>query len=792
MGEIQSAILRSKDGAPGLDGIRSTLFKHLDLHHLSHLEKILNAIWNSGFIPPILKQSVLIPIHKPGKPRYSPTAYRPIALTSHLCKILERIINDRLVYHIRNKNLLFKHQFGFIKGYSSLDHLVGLETDIVDGFNQGKHTTAVFLDIEKAFDTVKPKIILDTLAEWNIGGKMYRFIKSFLSERTFRVKANHTFSPIFPQTNGVPQGSCISPTLFLIAINSIDRVIPSSLHLRLFADDIVLYHSDKDHKSSETLLQRSIISLTSWAKNNGWTLSPVKSTCVHFCKKRNCPRISTLSLADCPIPSKEQHKFLGLIFDSRLSWLPHIKSLRDRCAVDTQMLRYLSNSQWGAHRDTLLNIYRAVVRSKLEYGSQCFISAPQSYLKRLDPVQNTAIRWALGAFHTSPIESLLCEAEIAPLASRRELLLLKYANSVYFRRNLSHYRKFFPSPKPTSTPRQTHKDSRSKFHEIQSRVSLVLPPIKEVRTNTPPWLYPAISIDFSLLNKSRNECDRQLLINYFSQIKEEKYADHIFIYTDGSKKQDFVGAAFSSTLGENHYSLPPITGILTAELFAINCAVDLILATNLLKFVIATDSKGALDSLKSVNPRHPLSLSILEKHAAAHNKGKRLFFLWLPSHVGIKGNERADTLAGCPVGSSPAEFSFSVTDLNTYATNIHKKLNQLSWDLMEENKLWEIKKNYYEHPNFEKFSRRNLTMITRLRLGHCKVTHEFLLKHEPPPICPPCNVRLTVKHILLECPSFAAIRRRLDLGTSLKDILSYENIPALLSFLHTADLIFKI
>ncbi|XP_076273143.1 uncharacterized protein LOC143204481 [Rhynchophorus ferrugineus] len=124
--------------------------------------------------------------------------------------------------------------------------------------------------------------------------------------------------------------------------------------------------------------------------------------------------------------NEPEHKFLGLLFDHRLNWLPHKNYIKDKCLVDIDLVKTLSNINWGAHRISLSNMYQPLIRSKLDYGSQCYITAPPSYVKKLDPIQNAAMRITLGAFRPGPVEILQCEAEILSLESRRELLLLNY------------------------------------------------------------------------------------------------------------------------------------------------------------------------------------------------------------------------------------------------------------------------------------------------------------------------------------------------------------------------------
>ena len=122
-----------------------------------------------------------------------------------------------------------------------------------------------------------------------------------------------------------------------------------------------------------------------------------------------------------------ESKFLGILFDRKLSFIPHIKYLKARCLKALNLLKVLSHTSWGADRTTLLKLYRSLVRSKLDYGCIIYGSARKSYLQMLDPIHNQGLRLALGAFRTSPVASLYVEADEPSLYSRREKLSLQYA-----------------------------------------------------------------------------------------------------------------------------------------------------------------------------------------------------------------------------------------------------------------------------------------------------------------------------------------------------------------------------
>ena len=160
--------------------------------------------------------------------------------------------------------------------------------------------------------------------------------------------------------------------------------------------------------------------------------SKKKTQCVHFCQLRKVHDDPELYLYGSLIPVVDDFKFLGIIFDHKLSFIPHIEYLNAKCLKALNLLKVLSHTNWGADRTVLLQLYRSLYRSKLDYGSIVYGSARKSYLMMLDFVHHQGLRLALGAFRTSPVESLYVEAEEPSLYLRREKLALQYTIRLAF------------------------------------------------------------------------------------------------------------------------------------------------------------------------------------------------------------------------------------------------------------------------------------------------------------------------------------------------------------------------
>ena len=198
----------------------------------------------------------------------------------------------------------------------------------------------------------------------------------------------------------------------------------------LYVDDFGIFYKSKNMENIEFRLQRCLNKVETWATENGFKFSKTKTQCVHFCQLRALHPDPVLNIYGSPIPVVEEATFLGLLFDKKLSFIPYIKALKAKCLKALDVLKVLSNTNWGGDRSVLLNLYRSLGRSKLDYGSIVYGSARKSYLKCLDTIHHQGLRLALGAFRTSPVESLYAESNKPSLYIRREKSSLQYTTKL--------------------------------------------------------------------------------------------------------------------------------------------------------------------------------------------------------------------------------------------------------------------------------------------------------------------------------------------------------------------------
>ena len=543
LNELKDALNKSNETAAGPDGLYYQFLTHLPQDCLKILLQLFNTIWLSGKIPSSWKEATVVPIPKPNKDLSDPTNYRPIALTSCLCKTMERMVNDRLVWVLESKKLLSKFQCGFRKDHSTLDHLVRFEHFIREAFARKKQVLAVFFDLEKAYDTTWKHGILSDLFDLEFRGRLPIFIQNFLSHRHFQVKSGSTFSNSYLQENGVPQGSILSPMLFNLKINNIMKSVSNNANASLFVDDFAVYIEGKHLKHLERSMQLCINKIQKWVAENGFKFSISKTTCVHFHKQRIYTEHS-LHLDGQAITVKDEVKFLGLVFDKKLNFKAHIKYLKEKCRKALNILRVVGHTDWGADKSTLLKLYRTLVRSKLDYGCAVYGSTKNYILKLLDPIHHQGLRIALGAFRTSPVQSLYAEAGEPSLRHRRLKLSLNYFLKLKsLPENPCHH--VINNPPPSELFERTKTippfGTRTLPHIEEANIEPNSIDSQYERT-PPPWEHSNIMFDTSLSCFKKEQTSETVLRKEFQQLRE-RYNSYFEAYTDGSKSEHKVAAA---------------------------------------------------------------------------------------------------------------------------------------------------------------------------------------------------------------------------------------------------------
>jgi len=387
--EVTQIVKHLKNSSHGPDGVRTDIFKQTFTLFLVPFVHLLNLSLNHGYFPDELKLARVSPIFKAGDPMEIKN-YRPISILNVFSKVFEKIMYVRTLNFLNDNMILYDLQFGFRKSYNTSSALIYLVDKIVSAIEKGEYIIGTFIDLSKAFDCVNHSILLGKLYKYGIRGLAHSWFSSYLTNRSQFVVFKDTESQKMDITCGVPQGSILGPLLFLIYVNDLQNVSDNIVPI-MYADDTNLFISGKNLTDLISTLNCELGHYMTWMNVNKLSVNVSKTNYVIFRSKRNKipSNICNLFLDGTVIERVSSVRFLGVILDETLSWLPHINHVKNKVAKG---MGIISKARKCLKSKTLLSLYYSFIYPHLIYCIEVWGCTCKTYLIPILKIQRKAIR----------------------------------------------------------------------------------------------------------------------------------------------------------------------------------------------------------------------------------------------------------------------------------------------------------------------------------------------------------------------------------------------------------------
>lgn len=771
--ELNSIIdMTNGKSSPGQDGIDYFCFKMFPLELRQLLLRLYNEILISGSFPNEWKQFSVFFI-----PKKDSNKFRPISLAQCSLKLMERLINNRLYWWIEKNKILPNSQFGFRQERSCIDNLAILNAEITNNWLMGQDTCAVFLDIQSAYDDVLWDILVKKLFSLNISQPFIQFIYNLISRR----EVSFEYGDIDEKRTvckGLPQGCVLSPLLYNIYVKDIDTLITENGSSKIiqFADDICVYNTHRQMNTCVFNLENTIKETISWFNKVGLSISATKSQFCIFQQHPNRARKRSIKIGNESIEAKQTIKFLGLTFQDNLKWNTHIDNIVNKCLAPIKIISFLRSTWLGMDPKLLLNLYKSLIRSRIEYGSSIWSNIPAYLIEKLESIQNRCIRIAMGYRCSTPINIILAESKIPPLQMRFQFLCKVYITKVLSRtshiltpilESISHI---------LELPTTIYKNKPlllSDCYEVCREMAHIV-----FSSDLPLSCNYHFNLHLSNINTSFEEgCTIQALNNGETSFRLifPNLKDYNCFFTDGSKFPDspFAGLSVIDTTSNQIYKFRTSdkTSIFSCEALAIKAALEIAQRKKYQNIRIFSDSMSVLRSIESnKNPKDKSNIifDILKIARDIKTNGRNIELFWIPAHMGIIHNEKADKAAKEAVRSGidsstliPAKdltalwksemsenFKKWILDVGTY-----KGIHYTKHFLTNNKKPWFHDKN---------LNRKSTVSLNRLRSGHTSLNESlYKIKIVDSPICSCTNFIQSANHIIWQCSQFDKERKQL-------------------------------
>ena len=343
----------------------------------------------TGILPSIWKTARVTAIYKKKGDKKKTINYRPISLTCVTCKVMETLIRDSIIHHMTQNNLLTNQQYGFVSKRSTILQLLHVLEEWTSALDCNKDIDVAYMDFQKAFDKVPHRRLLHKISRYNIQGALLQWLTTYLTNRTQEVVVNGHVSRKTDVYSGIPQGSVLGPTLFIIFINDLPSEIQSSIYL--FADDTKLFNTIGNINDQPTL-QRDLSKIYDWTTTWMLPLNEDKCSVMHI-GNRFPSKEFHLNNNSQPMKTTQAEKDLGVIFTNQASFRTHIQQQAQKA---NRLVGVIRRNFQNLTPSNFTLLFKTLIRPIIEYAAPVWHPYLKTDIKTIEDVQRRATKCITG------------------------------------------------------------------------------------------------------------------------------------------------------------------------------------------------------------------------------------------------------------------------------------------------------------------------------------------------------------------------------------------------------------